>query len=184
MKKSWWAGPRNATGFTMSGQSGPTLLKRAKNGLAQNGSGWPVLTTSLNQQPGGAAMRGDQSCHARRSELRREWPGLRCRNRSTFSSSNFSSSSIRVFELGFDLCFRLDFDLGHWGFGFGLKSESQQHVFVSFCLVLQTRLALELASPARVNEFTPSLKKNELYAMTCKLVRVYESTREFDNLVC
>ena len=161
----------------MSGQSGPAHTKRAKNGLGQNGLGWSVLTplsllqkretrrreqhhwtsdlTELPREAIRAVMRDDRSCDVN------DWGwdveiGQRFQVRTSLllRLGFLSWASISVFAW--------IFDLGHWGFGFGLKSESQQHVFVSFRPVLRTRwLALELVSLVRVNEFTPSLKKNE-----------------------
>ena len=130
-------------------------------------------TKPLNQRPDGAATRGDQSCRARWSELRREWPGLRFRNRWTFSSSIFSSSSIRVFELGFDLYFCLDFRFGALGFWFGLKIRKPTTCFCvnssrSSNSVTRSRTR-EFGTSRRVySEFITSLKKNEFI---CELTR-------------
>jgi len=91
-----------------------------------------------------------------------------------FSSSIFSSSSIRVFELGFNLCFRLDFRFGALGFWFGLKIRKPTTCFCvissrSSNSVTRSRTRESGTSRRVYSEFTTTLKKNEF---------IYELTRE------
>jgi len=139
-----------------------SLIRKREKRRREQRRHWTSDPTELPREAIRAAVRDDRSCDVND----RGWDfeiGKRFQVRSSLLLRLGFSSWVSI------SIFAWIFDLGHWGFGLGLKSESQQHVFVSIRLVLRTRwLALELASLVRVDEFTPSSlrvwKKTSLYA--------------------
>jgi len=127
-----------------------SLLQKREKRKRDQRRHWTSVPTELPREAIRGAVRDDRSCDVND----RSWD---------FEIGQcFQVLSSLLLRLGFSSwasisVFAWIFDLEHWGFGLGLKSESQQHVFVSFRLVLRIRwLALELASLVRVHEFTPS----------------------------
>jgi len=137
-----------------------SLLQKRKKRKRDQRRRWTSVPTELPREAIRVAVRDDRSCDVND----RSWD---------FEIGQcFKVLSSLLLRLGFSSwasisVFAWIFDLEHWGFGLGLKSESQQHVFVAFRLVLRIRWLLSNSRVVRVDEFTPSSlrvwKKTSLY---------------------